>query len=508
MQGESTPGWGDKTTDRLAYDGAGRMITKRYLAGGIDGATGAYNDSTAVVGHTTQFDRASNKLFERELQAESRSHLYQPVDGAGVPDNGYDSIDRLLQYQRGILSDGTGGTTAGGEVTTPISLPGTDTQRDYNLDGLGNWKDTVFTPVAGSQTTQNRDHNYLNQITRTIEGGSKDRFTYDQPYPRKVLGLEPVAYWRLGEKSGTTAADSGPHSLDGTYINSPTLNTPGGLAADADTCVNLNGSNEYVDCGSPNQIQNITEQLTVVAWVNYGFADFRPIVTKHESWAITSNSRKARANVIIGGASKSVSSTSNVGDSQWHLVCLTYDGSLVRLSVDGEYEGTPVSASGPIDITAESVEFGRFASPPTDHYQGEIDEVAIYDRALTAEEIGELYRLGVNTIGADAPGGNGNLTYDGDRIYAWDALNRLRLVQRASDRLQIAEYTYDALGRRIRKVVTNGGLPNDAALNGTTDFNYSSGDSQCCEERDEANSPTKQYIWGIYIDELIQMRTF
>ncbi len=152
----ASPAWGNQSSDRLGYDGAGRMITKRFLAGGIDGGTGAYNNTSSVVGQTTVFDKGSNKLYERELHAESRSHLYEPFDDQ-TPLGGYDSLDRLRQYQRGVLSSTGGqGNAGGGWVTTPISLPGTDESRTYDLDGLGNWHHTVFTPVGGSETDELR----------------------------------------------------------------------------------------------------------------------------------------------------------------------------------------------------------------------------------------------------------------------------------------------------------------------------------------------------------------
>lgn len=61
------PAWGDATTDRLGYDGSGRLIAKRFLPSG---------STTALVGFTTSYDPSSNKLFERALHAESRSALY------------------------------------------------------------------------------------------------------------------------------------------------------------------------------------------------------------------------------------------------------------------------------------------------------------------------------------------------------------------------------------------------------------------------------------------------
>jgi YD repeat-containing protein len=83
--GVPNPAWGDKTTDRLGYDGSGRMIAKRFLPSG---------STTSRVGFTTAYDPSSNKLFERALHAESRSALYPA----------YDSMDRLVEYQRGIVN--------------------------------------------------------------------------------------------------------------------------------------------------------------------------------------------------------------------------------------------------------------------------------------------------------------------------------------------------------------------------------------------------------------------
>jgi len=183
------PGWGNASSDRLGYDGAGRMITKRYLSGGTNGTTHAYNDATSLVGFTTSFDRASNKLYERHLHAENRSHLYQPVNADGCLGIGYDSDNRLLQYQRGVLSGAIipYRVPAGSSISTPTTLPGADQARSYGLDGLGNWKKTDFTLVGSggstTDTTEVRQHNYVNEITtvRATTGGTPTTavFAYD-----------------------------------------------------------------------------------------------------------------------------------------------------------------------------------------------------------------------------------------------------------------------------------------------------------------------------------------
>ena len=174
------PSWGDQSSDRLGYDGAGRSITKRFLAGGINGSTHAYNDPTAIIGITASYDKASNKLYERELHAENRSHLYEPYNGNNHPTGGYDSLDRLRQYQRGTLaSSGGPGNSGGGSITTPITLTNTNESAQYDLDGLGNWRRFITDPVGSASTTQTRQHNGLNEVTRTMVASTNTNFAYD-----------------------------------------------------------------------------------------------------------------------------------------------------------------------------------------------------------------------------------------------------------------------------------------------------------------------------------------
>ncbi|MGC9261371.1 MAG: hypothetical protein ACP5I8_14995 [Phycisphaerae bacterium] len=76
-------------------------------------------------------------------------------------------------------------TGGGGKVTAANALPGTNTQENWNLDGLGNWRATGFIPVGGSQTTDQRSHNNLNEITqRTLTSGSPVVFQYDGTHER------------------------------------------------------------------------------------------------------------------------------------------------------------------------------------------------------------------------------------------------------------------------------------------------------------------------------------
>jgi RHS repeat-associated protein len=93
---------------------------------------------------------------------------------------------------------------------------------------------------------------------------------------------------------------------------------------------------------------------------------------------------------------------------------------------------------------------------------------------------------------------NGNITDDNKRELKYDAFNRVKEVIRKSDGQTVAEYTYDSMNRRFRKVVSNSGIDGNAA-NGTTEYFYK--DWQTIEEQDGSGNVLRQYVYGRYIDE-------
>lgn len=140
-----------------------------------------------------------------------------------------------------------------------------------------------------------------------------------------------------------------------------------------------------------------------------------------------------------------------------------------------------------------------------------VDNGALHVR--TVNETNEYVKIDSNTVTYDA---NGNITNDGSTGFRWDDRNRLSFVCRldpnnpagadgilgtaddcaASGALPIATYSYDAMNRRIRKVVTNSGL-----LNGMTSFYYD--DWRTIEERTGSDVVTNQYVYGVEWDELL-----
>lgn len=82
-------------------------------------------------------------------------------------------------------------------------------------------------------------------------------------YSATVLADTPKAYYRLDEVAGTTAADSSGNGFNGTYTGTYTLGVTGLITGDADKALGLNGAG-YVDLGTPNFTFN---GGTLEAWI-------------------------------------------------------------------------------------------------------------------------------------------------------------------------------------------------------------------------------------------------
>ena len=530
----ANPAWGGVSSDRLGYDGAGRTITKRYVAYGLDGSSKAYSDPESEVGFTTAYDPASNKRYERYLHAESRSHLYPTLD----------SLNRLREYQRGTLALDSGGYDV--TVSSAITLLGAESQRTYDLDGLGNWRRTDYTTIISggtSDTEQLRRHNAANQVTKFGSTG----VLYDgSPYAHTLLNLvtqEPKGYWRLGEDPDSGSAEAknsagGTHNgayapYSGDEWTGGTLGQPGALLGDPNTAADFNGSTGRVSITDHADFDFGTD-MTAIVWIK-GSAQATKIVAAHwdeqsnnRSWRLRSGTDPGDTDKIeveltdngsfSSGYRRAYRSSITVLDDQWHMVAFTFDSGTVRLFIDGveDFDRDPIYTDNVTSLKDSSavLTIGCHldgSSDPAGFFDGTLDEVALFATVLTGDQLKDLYWLGKRQMGV--PAGNGNISDDGVRLYTYDALNRLKRVTRKSNGKIIARYAYDAFGRRISKRIPeisggNGGLNGDTPA-GIIDYLYDG--SQCIEERDvdyelETDTPVRQYVWGQYVDELIQQR--
>ena len=98
---------------------------------------------------------------------------------------------------------------------------------------------------------------------------------------------------------------------------------------------------------------------------------------------------------------KSPNPGASIWDNQWHHIVGTYDNSIIRLYIDGqEYQqGTETNASITYNLTTNNdLIIGNYVGSCMLPFSGYIDNVLIWNRALTAEEIYQHYRYGSQQV--------------------------------------------------------------------------------------------------------------
>lgn len=209
------------------------------------------------------------------------------------------------------------------------------------------------------------------------------RINWAHPLSRGLVGL-----WLFNEGSGDRVYDLSGNGSDGalTNMNPESDWIPGrdGFALDFD------GVNQYVDIVATI---GMVSAISVSAWFKVTAFDigWQAIVVKGETsqWRLQ---RKANTNTLEfdGIGNSSVVGNVDVNDGLWHHVVAVHGTSRLELYIDGVLDNSASPGTiqpqeiGPFDI-------GRNPDQTARVWEGSIDDVRIYSRALTSQEILSLY---------------------------------------------------------------------------------------------------------------------
>ena len=207
-------------------------------------------------------------------------------------------------------------------------------------------------------------------------------------YRSLVLSLSPVAYWRLGERSGTVVDDETGH-YPGTYVNAPTLGVPGALAGDANTAVALNGTTQYATIVSLPLLQT----LSISAWVKIAVAGTYVVIGQGlGGFQLYPNGDGSITLDVNGGGPVLSAVPGSFTFGPWHHVVASYGPTSGSVYVDGVAVSTTWAART-FTAVPETV-IGAQATTLNFKVSGSIDEVAIWSRALTAADVAAMYQTG------------------------------------------------------------------------------------------------------------------
>ncbi|MDP3697299.1 MAG: LamG domain-containing protein, partial [Candidatus Taylorbacteria bacterium] len=240
-----------------------------------------------------------------------------------------------------------------------------------------------------------------------------------------ISGL--VGSWSFNDSdmAGNTAYDRSGNANNGTLTNGP-VRAIGKIGQ----ALNFDGVDDYVNAGRNSILDVGSNNFSVGGWIKTagnpsaqaGDAGYGLLVTKGSSgvggkrfglWGYRITSGFPAFNLDDDVAEEYFEGTTNIDDGNWHLIYGVRDGNTARIYVDGKQDGsTDITGLGSLTDTSKDLIFSAESHDPVKYFvKGSIDDVRVYNRALTADEIKRLYKIGGTLkLGSSKAQNTGSLT--------------------------------------------------------------------------------------------------
>jgi hypothetical protein len=291
--------------------------------------------------------------------------------------------------------------TANSPVSNTITVTATASDNvavgdvQFQLDGVNLGADLTTAPYSiswNTATASNGSHN-LTAIARDTSHNSTTSAVVPVAVNNTVTGPPSgglIGYWNFDEGSGSIAHDTSGGGHNGT------VNGAAWTTGKINTGLTFNGSSNSVITPA----MALGGAFSVSAWVNPSVAPqvgyVRIAETNYASgFYLGTDTTGTRYKLIVNGGS-GVTGSCGYGcaeggtiSSGWHLVTATFDGATARLYVDNAVVGSdtftaPSNTNLPLNIGISYVGSGY-------GWNGTIDEVRLYNRALTAAEVNAIF---------------------------------------------------------------------------------------------------------------------
>ena len=308
---------------------------------------------------------------------------------------------------------------AGATVSNIVSVDATATDDDavagvqFKLDGANLGAEDTTAPYSVSwdtRTATNGAHS-LTAVSRDLAGNTTTSAAVGVTVSNGAVGL--VAAYGFDEAAGTTLTDLSGSANHGT-IAGATWTAAGRYGS----ALSFDGVNDMVTVPDAASL-DLTNGMTVEAWVRptalgntwrtVGFKE----TSNYYSYALYASTGTGvpSGNGLVGTVDADVRAASSIPASSWTHLATTYDGTMLRIFVNG-VQSAQLLQVGALTTSSGAFRIGGTAIWP-EWFQGQIDELRVYNRALTAAQITADMAVSVGTPDTAAPTAPGGLSASG-----------------------------------------------------------------------------------------------
>ena len=223
-------------------------------------------------------------------------------------------------------------------------------------------------------------------------------------YSDTILADSPVRYYRFNETSGTTAEDFSGNSADGTYEGGVTLGYAGAIPGDIDSAVSLDGTSGNVSI--PTTAIFTSHNFSIEAWIHPVARENNEMII--DAYSSDGGGKELLLSVYPGGfplfsIQGVMLASEGLHYDEWNYVVISYDAAaqLAYLFINGRFR---VYTTVPLYTgTNPSVDIGSTLGA-WNLYEGGIDELALYDYALSTAQVAAHYEAAGFSLSTPTPG--------------------------------------------------------------------------------------------------------
>ncbi|MFI8273306.1 LamG-like jellyroll fold domain-containing protein [Streptomyces sp. NPDC085929] len=269
--------------------------------------------------------------------------------------------------------------------------------------------------AAWNDTTVKAGQSYTYRVTATDAAGNTSALSATasvtvpssvQSYPNQVRADGANLYWRYDDTVSPYVADSSESgNTSGIQLNAPALRQTPGAISGASTAMGFNGTSQQV---YSDHRQTVGSAFSVETWfktnttrggklIGFGNNTARNSGTYDKQIYMTNTGRLVFG--VYNGSNRTVSTGlfDTYNDNKWHHVVGTQGPGGMELIVDGQSKGTlnvtsSISYEGFWHVGGDNLG-GVPTKPTSNFFAGQIDETAVYPKALTAAQAKNHYDL-------------------------------------------------------------------------------------------------------------------
>ena len=266
---------------------------------------------------------------------------------------------------------------------------------------------TLYIGISYANTSPfNGEIHYLKFWNRLLTADEVTAINADRKNPAMTAtrtGL--VGYWTMdaNDINGTTVYDKSGQGNNGTSTASETA-----VAGKLKQAINFNGSTDKIDLGDASDLTGLgSSSFAISAWIKTNVQSTRMQImsigstaTNQGEWFFVNTSGQLESDLsdVVGPNSNIL-----VNDDKWHHVAVVNNANTFQLYIDGKADGSS-SVMNP-NITSGNAMIGKSTDGAANdwYFNGDIDELRVYNRALLAGDVLNLYNATKNKFVKVAP---------------------------------------------------------------------------------------------------------